>query len=291
VKELNSLLTKISNINYHTNVYGFVRSLLALALLLTILLNGKEYLFPNSFSYKMINNYDYFNLFKLLGHEHINLSLVISVVILLWVISGYLPQLSGVFHYFIANSFFHSTLLMDGGDQISSNLCLILIPFTITDKRLNHWSVSNKTPSLYGNIICYFSLFLVCLQMSVLYFHAAISKINVADWLNGTACYYWFTHNTFGVSDDFSPLFFKLLSNRYIVSSFTWGTILLETLLFAAIFMNQSLKKKLLIMGIIFHISIWLIHGLFSFSIAMCAGLIIYLYPIQNFLFIKRVKD
>lgn len=287
MKALDSLLFKIANTNYHTNVYGLVRSALAFSLLVTILFNHNDYMFPATFNYKVVNIYDNVNIFKLFGPQHLTLVLSICVIVLLWVISGFLPQVSAILHYIVAMSFFHSTVYMDGGDQISANLCLLLVPFCLTDKRMNHWQIIEKPHSIYSNIICYFFLGLICIQMSILYFHAAISKINVPDWLNGTACYYWFTHNTFGVSESFAPLFFHFLSNSFVVAAFTWGTILLETLLFAAIFMKQSHKNKLLVAGVIFHIGIWFIHGLFSFSIVMCAGLFIYLYPIQTFLFKK----
>lgn len=62
----------------------------------------------------------------------------------------------------------------------------------------------------------------------------------------------------------------------------TWGTIIFEFLLFAGIVMDKQYKKRFLILGLLFHFSIFLIHDLASFFCTMCGCLILYFIPLAS---------
>lgn len=284
MKNLDIQLSRIKRTNYHTSLYGLARSFLAVSLLITLLFNDKRIFFVKELF--LDDNPDFINrinFFKLFGYDNLGLGVFCASVVLLWTISGYFPQINCLFHFWVSNSFLRAAALIDGGDQINSNLCLLLIPIALTDRRINHWFIQEKNQHLYMKIIAHITFFAIAIQMSLLYFHAAICKMQINEWINGSACYYWFSHSVFGVSDSFRDFFLWLMADKYVVTFFTWGTILLEILLFMAILFNKRYKKLFLSFGIIFHLLIILIHGLVSFGLSMFAGLYLYLYPKTQF--------
>ena len=263
----------------YTNVYGLARSLLAFGTLSTLLFNGKDILFPTWYSGNLrpVTPADRLNLFYWFGYDNLLIAKIICCLILLWVISGYYPQITGILHFLVSFSFLRFALITDGGDQLTSILTFFLIPVTIIDKRINHWQRNAETYSPYADMFGNWALLFVKVQMSILYFQAATDKMQVAEWMSGTAVYYWFTHNVFGFPLWYRDFAAPLFLNGFVVSTVTWSVLILETFLFAAIFMSQNNRERLLVFALLFHFSIVLIHGLFSFFFAMAGGLILYL--------------
>ncbi len=278
-----NIIDTIFTKNPWTNVYGLSRSFLAISLLITLFLTGHDYLFPE-INGKLIKapmvgveNISIFNLFK----DNIIIAYIISILILIWVISGFLPQLSGVLHWWVSYSYITTGVIIEGGDQISEILTLMFIPVTIFDNRLNHWYEPKSNKKEFAKAFVWSIYFVLSIQISIFYFHAGVAKLNVTEWVNGTAVYYWFTHNFFGITENFKSIFIYLLSFKYIVVFITWGTMVFEIILFGWIFMqrNKWNWKILFISAVLFHVSIAFIHGLVSFMFTMIGVLIIYFFP------------
>jgi len=270
------------NFNPFTPVYGTARSLLALGTLLTIALNPTSYLFISTnfqdIHHDVLKN---INLFYLFGYSKIWLSKTIALVILTWVISGYYPQISGVLHWWVSYSFFNAAVIVDGGDQLTQILALLLVPITLLDKRRNHWSAPVPS-STYRNYLGILFIFFIRLQIAVLYFNAGVAKFNVPEWLNGTAMYYWLTHNTFGAPNYIRHAVLALIDSPIMVLLITWSVILLEILLSMACLLPVRRRMIFLKLGIFFHFLTFVFLGLGSFFLAMCGALIIYLYPLRK---------
>ncbi len=204
----------------------------------------------------------------------------ISILILLFSISGFLPQISALLHAWVAVSVCNSFLVIEGGDQVASNLCLLIAPLCMLDNRINQWQkvqpiVSNtrKAINVFANV--YYCLIVV--QVAVIYLHAAVGKLYQDEWLNGTGMYYWFTNNVFG-----APIYLQWIYSKIALSVFvplmSWGVIIFELGLFACILATSSkLRRAFLISGIIFHFGIAITHGLPIFFFAMTGALILYL--------------
>lgn len=281
-----------------TNVYGLARTFLALGTLLTLCFNDVGILFRQGVGVEEFPSCigpSAYSLFCFFSHDLV-LAKGISIVILLSVISGFYPRITGILHWWVSFSFMNSSLIVDGGDQVTAVLTLLILPICLTDGRRNHWQNATspvEIPSLGLNIrqiVAFSTLWIIRIQVAFIYFHAGIAKLEVEEWANGTALYYWFNNTMLGASDWLSPILNLMTSNAVFVSFSTWGILLLEILLFAAIFMRKKDREKLLIVGIVFHFGIILIFGLVSFFCAMAAALILYLRPFEKTFSFNVVK-
>ncbi|MFK7846784.1 MAG: sporulation-delaying protein SdpB family protein, partial [Rhodothermales bacterium] len=300
IDKINNTLDRILAVNIYTNVYGLARSLLAIGTLLTLVFNSSDVLFrPNGVlmteAFGDTHPLLAYSLFSLLPFEHVIFARLIGIGILLLVITGWRPRFTGIFHWWVTVSFSTSSIVVDGGDQIASILCLLLIPVTLADSRKSHWvehkeqrNVNLGSQVLHVNALI--ALFVIKLQVAVVYFHAAVGKTMVTEWVNGTVLYYWFIDPVFGMTPWLRDLAVGALASPYVSVFGTWGVIIFEILLFGALFMTPKGKKVMFFLGLLFHASIIVVHGLVSFFFSMGAALILYLWPIEKSFGKKKKK-
>jgi antimicrobial peptide system SdpB family protein len=263
-----------------SNSIGLARAMLAMGTLLTLLLNPTEVLFdPNVLNEKtnVLRSYSFFFLLK----NSLLTAKLVACAILISVIWGIYPRFTGLLHWYVSYSFFAACTSIDGGDHITSVLSLLLVPLTLTDSRKSHWGTPVQATNTTRSFFARSFFVLIQLQVCVIYLHAFAGKLEAKEWLNGTATFYWLTHEYFGVNEIFRPLLYKALANPYIVTFFTWGILVVEFVLAAGILLDPQSKKRkyLLAMGISLHFGIFVIHGLASFLFATTAGLLLYLLP------------
>lgn len=266
-----------------TDSVGIARTLLASATALTLALNPAIILFtplvglPKS---PPINvgplAWGFFSLF---GRAHLELARWIAVAVLLVVASGWRPRWTGFFHWWISWSLFGNATLIDGGDQVSSVLTLLLLPVTLTDPRKWHWEDASSRGSDALRLVAQAALVGIRVQVAAVYFHASIAKFGVEEWADGTAIYYWMTDPEFGMPTWMSRIALPWIAHGPVVTALTWGPLMLEYALSAAIFMPRRSRPLLLALALAFHGAILVVHGLVSFSAAMAAALILYLHP------------
>ncbi len=275
--------------SFYSPRLGLIRSLLALGTLFTLVFNSSADLFPvdhwNDVQAGKEKFIDVVNLFYLFSYPAIDIARAIAAGICLFVISGYLPQISSVLYSWVSYSLFYGSLIIEGGDQITAILSLLLIPVCMIDQRLNHWHNKPYFSYTVNPYLHYFIYSFVCimqLQMAFLYLDAGVEKCKVAEWQDGTAIYYWFNDVTFGAQGLLLPLMNTLFQSPHLCFLFTWGVILLELLLFTSLFMKPAYKSILFYTAVFFHFFIFIIHGLPSFGLAMCAGLFILLKPVSE---------
>lgn len=290
----------ISNLlkrNIHTPLLGLGRSVLAISLLFTLLFNDPNKLFLTGLNPEYDNSLIFlqkFNFFLLLK-TNIVLAKWLACIILLIVISGWLPQITCIFHWYISYSFLNTSLDIEGGDQIATNISILLIPICLTDNRINHWAKKVQkditlTRDKTRYIISNFWFFMIKLQVMIIYFHSATGKFPVAEWTNGTALYYWFNHPVFGMHDWLHPIVDPFLFNGVTAFYLCWGVLFFELMLAISFFFNSKYYKKLFILSVSFHFLIIFFHGLFSFFITM-SGVLIFYYLIDFYNFRKKLKS
>lgn len=206
----------------------------------------------------------------------------LSVAVLLLVASGWRPRFTGVLHWYVAFSLMANVSILDGGDQVTTVLTLLLVPVTLTDPRRWHWQSWPSNGVGIGRVIGYTGMVLIQIQVAVIYLHASIAKLGVREWADGTAMFYWLRHPTFGATGWVGSLAEFITDSPVGVAVMTWSSIVLEFALAVALLLRPPLRRYLLAAGIAFHGLIAITMGLISFSTAMTAALLLYLLPIGH---------
>lgn len=275
--------------NPWTDVYGLGRTLLALSGAAVLAFNEAHVLFhpaigtPNPPACPTVSS---LSLFCLLPGEYADLARWIAVVILLIVASGWRPRITGVLHWWVSYSFMSTGVLVTGGEAITALLTLLLLPITLNDPRTWHWESLDEedweSVSPYRRVVAWSGVLLVRLQVAGIYFHSAVGKVTVEEWVNGTALYYWLTDPDYGMPGWVEPLLLPALAENVIVTLATWGVILFEFFLFAGLVMDRRWRPTLLWLGILFHAGIAVLQGLLPFSVVMFGALTLYLRPFND---------
>ena len=271
-----------SNI-YFTNSVGLARTLLSIGLLITLTFNNTDELFNiNIDGVHSIaqNEYNFFSLFIIF--KNLEIARIISVAILLFVATGFYPRYTSFLHFWVSFSYTSCVQIIDGGDQIMTILTFLLIPICLANPSKSHWK-PYKTSNFYSNTISYYGFLLIKIQAFIIYFHAAVGKFVVPEWINGTAIYYWFSDPVFGANKHFKPILFWIFKKPLLTFYLNWSVLFLELFIsFAIFYPNYRIKKLALILGLIFHFFIVIIHGLTSFYFSMASLLILSLWAINK---------
>jgi len=205
----------------------------------------------------------------------------LSVGVLLAVVSGWRPRLTAIPHWWVCWSLVTSVSIGDGGDTITADLTLLLIPVLLADSRKWHWQRPDPAASgQLSRLVAVAALVLAQVQVACVYLIAGISKLGVPEWLDGTALFYISRSVTFGAPPWLSPVWLPVTSWPVGVAAITWGAVALEIALGLALLLPKQVRLVLLASGLLFHDLIALSMGLISFDCAMSGALLLYLLPI-----------
>ena len=270
-----------------TNVYGVARSLVALSTAITLATTRAPYLFmPQEDS--AAPQCDGVRQLGMFCAAPASLETLrwLAIAILLVVASGFRPRLTALPHWWVTASFAANATMLDGGDSVSAVLTLLFVPIALTDARTWHWQAALPLEKTRSNemrrIVAHTAIALLRIQVSGIYFHAAVSKFAVEQWADGTALWYFVTDPMLGPSPWLGALLRPLFSNAAAVSTTTWGVLALEWLLSIGLFVDRRYRRPLLYAGIALHAAIVVQHGLVSFGLAMFAALLVYLRPADH---------
>lgn len=281
-----------------TSVYGLARTLLALGTAGTLAANAPSTLFRPALGLPPAPyciGPTQVSLFCLVPSELLWLANWLALAILLLVASGWRPRLTAIPHWWVAFSLQVTATVLDGGDQVTAVLTLLLLPVALTDPRRWHWGAPPESdPSARGlsaRLVARSALLAVRLQVAAIYLHSSVSKLGVAEWADGTAMHYWLLDPAFGAPFWSRDLALAVLSTGLGVTVLTWGTIVFEACLALALVLDRRFWGVLLVLGIAFHTAIAVLMGLVSFALAMIAALVLYLRPFDRpFAFPVRLR-
>ncbi|MEV0828181.1 sporulation-delaying protein SdpB family protein [Nonomuraea rubra] len=266
----------------HTPLLGASRAILALSTMLTLLATPTPHLFfigAGIVDGRICAGLaDRIGLFCLVpaSTEGLTAAKFAAVGILVWVAVGWRPRLSAFPHWWVCFSFSNSSNVIDGGDQVAAIASLLLIPICLTDGRKWHWNRPGQT-SQPAAVIAHISLRLIWLQVAVVYLHASIGKLGVAEWQNGTNYWYWATTEPFGLPSHLHSIGTWALQYAPVVVATTWGAIAIEFYLALCLIKSQPWRRWGLFLGFLLHGGIALSLGLLSFAGTMCAVLLLYM--------------
>ena len=263
-------------------VYGSARTILAVGSALTLAVNSRAVLFPVAPTCEGVGALGVFCVAPP-SPAVLETARWLAVAGLILVASGWRPRVTGVLHWWLSSSVFLNTGPVDGGDHVTGVLTLIILPLTLTDSRRWHWAAPPERPAgLRTQMLTLFAasvLFLTRVQVAGIYLHAFAAKMAVEEWADGTAMYYWLTDHDFGLRGALVASLAGVLANGTGVVALTWGAIGIEVLLFLGLVASPRLRMGLFGLGVGFHVAIAIVMGLWSFSFAMTAALILYLWP------------
>ncbi|MEJ8285675.1 sporulation-delaying protein SdpB family protein [Curtobacterium citreum] len=284
---LDAAVRFIVEVSPYSSSLAIARTLLALSTLLTVLLTPSAALFIGS-----PDNPDgvvcdaataRWSLFCMAGGAT-PMTMTLVIVVMVAVLSGYLPAVTAVPHWWVAWSLNIGSPIRDGGDQVAAVLTLLLVPLLLLDRRRSHWSPDRRWSARPWGVrgVAWGVLVIVWVQASVLYANAAIAKFAVAEWANGTALWYWIQEPSFRPPAAFlwlARVAQDALAGAVIVN---YGVLALELLAAALLFVRPGVRRVALPILIAFHISIGVMFGLWSFFLSMAALLVLYLRVPRN---------
>lgn len=172
---------------------------------------------------------------------------------------------------YLAWSFSSYNLMLEGGDQIASNLSILLLPFLLT---VGGGRPQARPSAQVRAVAVRVSVWLIRLQAVLVYGQAAVDKIRRPEWYDGTAMYYWARDASLQQGEPGWSLMQQLTQFQFFTNALTWGVILLEATLAAAILMPRRTRGALFVVAIGFHAGIAVYYGLVTFGLAM-TGLLI----------------
>lgn len=282
MKHLNTIENFIDN-NYWTNWLGLSRTLMALALSLTLILNSDITLFYSGIQNENFPKFDHLGINIYTWFGNLETSMIVSLILLIPVIIGIYPRYTCIIHWLVTYSFNVTSIATDGGDQVASIITLLLIPICLLDNRKWHWSTTKQDKGFIAKSIATFTYLILTIQISIIYFFASVGKFKVEEWANGSAIYYWLTQPLFGVTSFYRPIIDLILQNTFLTAFLNWSIIFLELTISLSIFTKSVYyKTKLFIVSIGFHFFILLLLGIASFSLIMTSCLIILLISKNN---------
>ena len=166
-----------------------------------------------------------------------------------------------------------NNMIWEGGDVLLRLTLFLMIFMPLGSK----WSLDQLRRKTTSDCPVW-PLRLLQLQQSLLYLSSVLRKLQGDDWINGTALYYVFR------LDEFSGRLgtFRLSSDSlWIYQALTWLAIAIECLLIFGVW-TPSIRKQVVIIGILFHLSLELSMNLFLFQWFMILILATHLFPLSR---------
>jgi antimicrobial peptide system SdpB family protein len=216
--------------------------------------------------------------------EYSWLSQVILILAFGLVASGFLPVVTGPLHLYAIISFQNVLTTADGGEHVSIVFAFLAVPICLVDPRLNHWNdwparkTITRLDALRRSTATVF-LSAIRVQICIIYFVSATAKFAVEEWADGTALYYWVTSSYLASIPIVNNFMESALRSPPLLLLGTYIPILLELGLATALLSPPRVRRIFLTFGIGFHIAIGVVFSIWSFSIVMCAMLILLLAP------------
>lgn len=175
------------------------------------------------------------------------------------------PLLSSIAIWFLtANLFLKGALFFTGGEVLVNFMLFYLIFIQKTNTESKNYLLQNTINNTFYIILL--------IQVCVLYFFSAFWKFFDSNWVNGYAMYYVSQIETFS-----SGWLAALYKDNLLLSKIITYTVLLYQGSFALVVWIKKLKVPFLILGTLFHITISIGMGIFTFGIIMSLSYILFL--------------
>jgi antimicrobial peptide system SdpB family protein len=268
VKQIeNSITEYVFSFRLNEKRFKIVRILFSLAVLNDILLCP-----TGSFTLPYPH---FFSLFSLFNET---VGRVFSFCVLLSYAAGFFPLITSILFFWVCYSLRCAEYAANGGNNLVMILSCLMIPFSFHSLRNKN---NDQLQFSINSLLC-LSILFVRLQISIVYFFSAWSKLKDVTWRDGTAIFFWANEPYSGWPnwmDRLKEYFFQYPLSSVILA---WTVIIFEFCIAFAFLFSDRIKNKIFISAIWFHILIAILHGLVSFSLIMIGALILFIRPLNK---------
>ncbi|NUP50358.1 MAG: hypothetical protein HOW97_24070 [Catenulispora sp.] len=271
-----SLATTIDTFEPRGLPLALIRSLLALASLVTLVFSSDSTLFfgdPRVPDGMRCGGPERFSLWCVNGPSSHGLliSRVLAISVLLAVLSGFRPRWTCVPHWYVSASMAWSLTQPNGGDNAAMMAALLLIPALIRDDRRWHWTRPRTALPAAWRGSAYAAWLALRCQIALIYLQAALWKAAVPEWRHGDAMATVFYDPVYGFPRFVRNHFGGVLSNGVVVHSATWGTLVAELTIAGCVLAGRRARRVGVALAVPLHCAIGLGMGLISFGTVMVA--------------------
>jgi antimicrobial peptide system SdpB family protein len=251
------------------------RSMLAAATLSVIVCNPDDVLFMRAGERPAISCHGVRNLsLWCLGQADngdLSVARAVSVLVLGAVLAGYSPRLTCVPHWYVTYSLCVSMTLPNGGEHVAQIATMLLIPVCLGDRRTWQWSSPETAQRARWRGAALAAMLVLRIQVSIIYAHAAWSKLMEEGWRDGTAEYVIFFDPHYGPYPPVREMLRPLLSSPAIIAGVTWATVGVEIAIAVLALGTRRMRLVALGLAVILHTGIIALMGMPSFGLIMIA--------------------
>lgn len=196
---------------------------------------------------------------------------IVALVVLAVVAIGYRPRWTCVPQWYLTFSLGVAMTLPNGGEQIARIATMLLIPVCLGDDRIWQWTRPAAPMSPWWRGSSSAALITLRLQLAIVYGEAAVSKLLVPEWRDGTALYAVSYDPDSGLSAPLQQLAAPFLARYPVLATLTWAVIGAELTIAVGVLGPRATRRAALALVVVLHTAIVVALGLFSFGIIMIA--------------------
>lgn len=190
----------------------------------------------------------------------------VAIAVLVTVAAGYRPRWTCMPHWYVTFSFSAVLVLPSGGEHVAKVAALLLIPILLGDNRRWHWTQPRTPlpPRWQGMAVA--GHLAIRAHVASIYGQSLWSKLREPQWRDGSAMHYVVQDAHFGATAEFRAFF---EAAEWVIPPMTWGTLAAEASLALSAFCRPRIRRWALCVGLVLHIGIIVVLGLFSFGLIM----------------------
>jgi len=196
----------------------------------------------------------------------------LAMVVLAAVAVGWRPRWTCGPHWYVAFSMKCALTLPNGGEQVAMIVSMLLVPVCLGDTRRWQWTPPSEpmTDPLRGAALA--GLIAIRIQLAIVYFEAALSKLGSAGWRDGAAMRGVLFDPEYGLPSGVRSHADLLLGHPGLIRGLTWAVLVLELSVALTLLSPPPLRRVSFVLVCALHLSIIIAMGLPSFGIVMIAA-------------------
>lgn len=248
---------------------------------------GDDSLVPVLYSFRLYSGFR-INIFKVLSPTELSAWFVLITYIItsIGVMIGYKTRISTVVNFILLVSLQNRNyaILNSGDTLLRCMLFLMMFAPAHVKYSVDAWQRA-KIGMPYSSEISIFTIRLMQLQFSLVYFATTLFKLKGYDWVDGTAVYY--TSRLINFQRIVLPFVFDFPS---LIKFATWSALFIEFAMGTLVWVKE-LRIWVLLSGILLHLGIEISMSIGFFEWVMIAAYILFLEPKEVYWLIDKVTQ